>query len=70
MIQLLEALELFAACTLLFAILGGISDWLNHAFDERLYKFPSRKSFYYSFTIILAVYIVSFWLAYLVLQLI
>ena len=68
--QLPEALELFVACTLLISFLGGFSDWLNHRLGERLYKFPSRRSYYYSFVVIMAVYTVSYWLAFLILGLI
>ena len=66
--QLFEALKLFIICTLLYSLLGGLSDWLNYRLGQRLYKFPSRRSYYYSFTLILAVYAFSFWLAFLVLQ--
>ena len=67
--QLLEALKLFVLCTLLVSVLGGLSDWLNMRVGQRLYQFPSRKSYYYSFAVILAVFTASYWLAYLVLQL-
>lgn|GEM_PF-3206976 len=67
--QLFDVLKIFVICTLLFSFLGGLSDWLNHRLGQRLYKFPSRKSYYYSFVLILAVYTLSFWLAYLILQL-
>jgi hypothetical protein len=67
---LAEALRLFIVCTLLVAFLGGFSDWANRRSGERLYKFPSRKSYLGSFVVVLAVYMVSFWLAFLVLQLV
>jgi len=70
LVELFEVLRLFVLCTLFYAFLGGLSDWLNYRLGERLYKFPSRRSYYYSFIVILAVYTFSFWLAYLILQVI
>ena len=67
---LVEALKLFVVCTLLVSFLGGFSDWANRRLGERLYKFPSRKSYFGSFVVVLAVYMVSFWLAFLILQLV
>jgi len=66
--QLFDALKFFVICTVLVSLLGGLSDWLNYRLGQRLYRFPSRRSYYYSFVMILAVYTFSFWLAYLILQ--
>jgi hypothetical protein len=65
--SVLEALVLFVLCLFAQTLLGIAFDWLNFRLGEPWYSFPSRKMYYVTFTLVVIVFAIGYWIAFLIL---